>query len=583
MEQLQNVDTAKLKATAKGWGAVSRRSGEATRRVDNGMVAQVRDTQKSEAGNAAVESAGLLSRNFQYIRAECGLIETAINGLADELAGPQRKLKQALEHAKGLNFTVHPDGSVDYPRASVADVPAPVRQAPARPGQFVIPVGPVNPLAAKAREVADTIADALKEAAEIDARYAKALLKLTTSGDIRKTDWLDVAQDMKDVRSAARRVSESDIPKGKSPRDNAAWWKNLSQTERDEYKALYPAGIGALDGLPAIDRDDANRVVLAESRASTMKELEELKRHEPKQGPPELNQITGLPVQGKESEWSKWNRRKEALEGRIKGIKSIQRRFDETGTRGLPEAYLMAFDDRGLGRAVVASGNPDTAQHTAVYVPGTSSRFSAVGKEVDRMSELWRQSHTLADGESVSTIAWVGYDAPRSAMPFDKGDFFPEAMSKAYARGAADDLSGFLDGVQTAQGGPEKSHTTVMGHSYGSTAIGATSLKHHLGADDIIAVASPGMLVRSADELGAPHGHVWSEAASIGKDQVPAGGKLVDLGGPMGGLVPSDREFGANIMQTDAHDHGSYFDKDSLSLRNMAAVVTGNYEEVKRD
>jgi len=45
----------------------------------------------------------------------------------------------------------------------------------------------------------------------------------------------------------------------------------------------------------------------------------------------------------------------------------------------------------------------------------------------------------------------------------------------------------FLDGLQAAQGGPEASHTTVIGHSYGSTTVGAASkAPGHLAADDIV-------------------------------------------------------------------------------------------------
>ncbi|GAA0431740.1 alpha/beta hydrolase [Streptomyces luteireticuli] len=598
IDQLKSLDLSRIKTAAGAWGAMSRRSSEAQRRVDNGMIAKVRDTQSGEAADKAVASTRELSRNFQYIHAECGLIETALNGLAEELAGPQKKLKQALQDAEDLKFKVGADGSVEFPRVSFSQLPAPALQQPVVPGGVPVLPGQTDPNAAKAQEIADRIGAVLREATEVDGRYAKTLLKLKTNGRLDQTDWLDVAQDMKDVRSlAAEHLQKSKIPSGKSAKENAAWWKSLTQIERDEYAALYPSSIGALDGLPSVVRDEANRVVLAETHAELSKQLKELEKNPPVYHAPPINPRTGLPIDpetggtwgGSKGEQQKWREEKEELQEKLKGIESIEERFGRSGRGGLPEAYLLSFDDKGLGRAVVANGNPDNAQHTAIYVPGTTANLGAAGKDIERMEELWRKSRDMPGNPSVSTITWIGYDAPQNAKPFSEGQIVPDAASDSYAWSGGPGLSRFLDGVQTAQGGPQSSHTTVIGHSYGTTTIGAASLKGGLGADDIIAAASPGMLTSHANGLDAPHGHVWSEAAAWEKDNVPLGGKVAGLGGslvPYGGavtqVVPSDRIFGANIMQTDAQGHGDYFDKDSVSLKNQAAVVTGNYDLVQR-
>lgn len=559
------------------------------------MLAKLNATQKGDAATAATADLARLGRNYQYIQVECGLIRTALDGLAEELTAPQRKLKQALEDAQELKFTVKPDGSVEYPRASFATLPAPAQQQPARFGDASFLTKAADPNQAKAQEIAARIGQALQEASEIDGRYARVLEKLKADPDLNKTDWSDIAQDAEGVRGANRCFSGAKIPKDKSPKENAEWWKSLSQAERDEYAVLYPASIGKMDGLPSDVRDEANRIVLAETRLKVERELREAEANPP-QSAPRYNPITGLPIQGGGA-WEKWECRKKELQGQIAGMNMIQKRFDATGAEGLPDAYLLGFDAEKLGRVIIANGNPDTAEHTAVYVPGTTARLSDSEKEMDKMAALWRESRGMPGNPSVSTITWIGYDAPQSAYPGHNGDLLPEAASTSYADKAAPGLSKFLSGVQTAQGGPEGSHTTVIGHSYGTTVVGDTSMKHGLGADDVIAVASPGMLVGHAKELDAPEGHVWSEAASFGKDQVAAGGKLVGLGGgspsspfftdPVGHIlasrVPSDRNFGANIMQTDSNDHGGYWKDDSVSLTNQAAVVTKNYGVVKRD
>ncbi|MCP3822482.1 hypothetical protein NLX86_31670 [Streptomyces sp. A3M-1-3] len=238
-------------------------------------------TQKGETATKATADLARLSRNYQYIHTECGLIRTSLNGLAAELAAPQKKLKQALEDAENLKFTVHPDGSLEYPVSpSFVQVPAsgtgtatPGAAVPLLPGAGE---GGADPNKGKAEDIAERIADAIREANEIDGRYAGVLRKLkTTSGLVVDDKMLaDAAQDTKNVQQAAGKYADDNkIPKDKSPAENAAWWKGLPQEQRDEYATLYPASIGALDGLPSTVRDDANRMVLAETRAQTQLNL----------------------------------------------------------------------------------------------------------------------------------------------------------------------------------------------------------------------------------------------------------------------------------------------------------------------
>ncbi|MFF4161303.1 alpha/beta hydrolase [Streptomyces sp. NPDC001678] len=598
IDELKNLDTSKFTKAAEGWSAVSNRASAARGRVDHDMVARLGATQQGAAADEVRNNLGRLSKNYQYIHAECGMVRTALTGLAEELVVPQRKLKQALEDAQALKFTVKPDGSVEFPKSP--STPSPLLPVPAAPGampSLLKPDSTPDPNQARAQDIANRIGDALKEAAEIDGRYARVLSKLQADPSLEKTDWSDVVQDIKELRAATgKHFSGSKIPKGKSPKQNAEWWRSLSQAERDEYSVLYPESIGRLDGLPSPVRDEANRIVLAEAHLKAQEDLKELEENPPGKYARRYNPITGLPIQGG-GPWEEWETKKKALKEQISGMKAVQDRLDQVGENGLPDAYLLGFDSKGLGRAIVANGNPDTADHTAVYVPGTTARLSGAAGDIDRMARLWAASKAMPGDPSVSTITWIGYSAPQSAYPTHNGDLVPEAASKSYAHRAAPILSQFLDGVQTAQGGPDASHTTVIGHSYGTTAVGAASIKDGLGADDIIAVASPGMLVGHASQLDAPKGHVWSEAASLLNDKVPIGGKIVGLGGDsdispyipdpearrITQNVPSDRDFGANIMQTDSEDHGGYWEKNSISLQNQAAVVTGNYGSVTRD
>ncbi|GAA3119963.1 hypothetical protein GCM10010521_04230 [Streptomyces rameus] len=152
-----------------------------------------------------------------------------------------------------------------------------------------------------------------------------------------------------------------------------------------------------------------------------------------------------------------------------------------------------------------------------------------------------------------------------------------------------------MDGLQTAQGGPNASHTTLIGHSYGTTVIGAAAKEHHIAADDIVVADSPGMLVGDAGDLGVGKDHVWSEAA--GSDPVPYIGRDF-LGGWKWGVdtyhgvpynagyiqtIPSDESFGAHRMDVDTSGHSGYWTERSTSIKNQAAVVVGRYDKVQED
>ncbi|MFE0640590.1 alpha/beta hydrolase [Streptomyces sp. NPDC058877] len=595
-QQLRDAKLNEYTDAADGWGKVSSRANADKDRVDNGMFAKIHDTQKGETANKAGGDVQQLSRNYQYLHTECGLIRTALNGLASELASPQKKLKQALEDAENLKFTVNADGTVTYPIQSsvllsgsnTAHDGAPVPYLPGKAEG----IGSADANKGKAEDIAQRIGDAVREANEIDGRYASVLRKLKAGPGLTVSDetLADAARDTKAMQEAAGRYADDDeIPRGKSPKENADWWNGLAQEQRDEYATLYPASIGALDGLPSAVRDDANRMVLAESKAQYQIDLNAI----PKQPQEYLPNPSGsYPAVIKNPEWREWNDkygdRKKELEAGLKGMNAIQARFDATGKEGLPEAYLLGFDTDGIGRAIVANGNPDTADHTAVYVPGTKTRLEGIGGDVNRMTETWREASKWAPGSEVSTITWFGYEAPQSIAP--------EAMQKGWAHDGSPKLLQFMDGLETVQGGADKSHTTIIGHSYGSTVVGDASNRGDLKGDDIVAVGSPGMLTGKADDLDVDKGHVWSEAAW--NDVVPAGGKLAGLGGYTWGVetwngipfnagyvqtVPSDELFGAHRMDVDTSGHSDYWTRDSESLKNQAKVVAGAYDKVDED
>lgn len=624
-QQLRDVKLSEFSDAADGWGKVSSRANAAKDRVDNEMRARIHETQKSRTAEGAVGDLGRLSRNYQYLHTECGLIRTALDGLATELAAPQKKLKQALEDAENLKFTVQPDGSVKYPTTVAVTVPLAPGPGVARPGAPVPFLagkgeGGGDPNKAKAEEIAEQIAGAVRDANEIDGRYAGVLRRLKSPAglDVTNEMLVDAAADTKDVQKNAKFLPESGIPKGKSPADNKKWWDGLSQEERDEYATLYPATVGALDGVPATVRDDSNRMVLAETRAQVAVDIKQL-------GPEPTQYVQNpngeYPKVITNPAYAQWHKDKERLENKLKGMDAIQARFDRTGTasrpgeRPLPEAYLLGFNADGIGRAIVANGNPDTATHTSVYVPGTGTNLEGINGDIGRMEKLWRTSSDISRGASVSTITWFGYDAPQS--------IFTDAPQSGYANEGGPILNNFLGGLRASHEG-DPGHLTAVGHSYGSTVIGSAARQGTLPVDDVFVAGSPGEQVGHASEMDVPKGHVWAANADsepflkgvgipfvgddkyggvnipfVTSDPVPEIGgwghapKKLDIdilpswldGDGMSvvkPLTPSNPDFGANIVATDgSRGHSGYWDEGSQSLLNQARVTVGQYDRVK--
>ncbi|MGV9357303.1 alpha/beta hydrolase [Streptomyces misionensis] len=593
-QQLRDAKLVEYEDAAEGWSAVSNRADAARIRTEQEMAGPLRATQKGEAQTSAERDLTRLGRNYLYIHGECGLVRTTLSSLAHELSGAQKKLKQALDDAAGLKFTVNEDGSVDYPRSTELPVAsgAPAGSGVAEPGApvpYLPGAGEANgdPNKGKAEDIAERISQAVTSAVEIDNRYARILRRLKAPDGLAVTDdmLLDEARDMGDVQKAVGdHLGKDSIPDGKSPADNKEWWDSLTQEQREGYATLYPAEIGALDGLPSVIRDSANRMVLDETHAQVEHDLAALGPEPPK---------TILDAGGRtcsNPEWNMWNAKGGTrFKNQLKGMAAIESRFDQTGVNGLPPAYLLGFDLKGNGHVILANGNPDTADNTAVYVPGTKSKLVGARGDIGRMTRMWKEANSMSTDQTTSTITWIGYDAPQSIAP--------EAMEKHWAHEGAPRLNGFLDGLQTVQGGAGASHTTVIGHSYGSTTVGAASKEPgHFAADDIVVAGSPGMLVGDASDLDVGKSHVWSEAA--GDDAVPLGGKIAHLGGYKWGVqtwnglpydagaiqtVPSDEAFGAHRMHVDTSGHSGYWDEGSESLKNQAAVVVGRYDYVQED
>ena len=246
-------------------------------------------------------------------------------------------------------------------------------------------------------------------------------------------------------------------------------------------------------------------------------------------------------------------------------------------------SYLLGLN-LAKGQAAVAYGDPDTAQNTAVYVPGVSASLAQMPDD-GAIAYLYKQAHEYDPNASLSTIEWLGYAAPPNVAA---------ATMPGAAEQGAQPLDQFMASLrQSHQGNP--SNTTIVGHSYGSLVVGLAAKQTDEIANSIVLVGSPGAGVEQASQLNVAPGHVW--AADNPLDWVPDGTAAITsqanpwlrmLGLPaqnLFGADPTDPLFGARHFSTGpitAGDEGStpwifhdYFAPGSQSLQNIARIIDG--------
>lgn len=168
-----------------------------------------------------------------------------------------------------------------------------------------------------------------------------------------------------------------------------------------------------------------------------------------------------------------------------------------------PDSHLVYIarpeDPSQMVPAAVAIGDPYSAEHISVTVPGVGS---ATRKSLSTMTqeagELVREARKIATvaglSDNVSAIAYMGYQPP---LTMTSTEVFDDDLAQA----GAVELRSFLKSLNaTAKPG----HTTALfGHSYGSLTSGI-ALKDGGGAlvDNVVLYGSPGFGATTAAQLG---------------------------------------------------------------------------------
>jgi len=397
------------------------------------------------------------------------------------------------------------------------------------PAALVPASGPVGPTAAV---VTAAVLDAALRA--VDERLAA---RLDAAGAVGRAG--DAADGGTETAGAA--VLPPPGPPALDPNTVAAWWSGLDEPTRASLRTDRPDLVGGLDGIPARDRDAANRARLAIAREATEAERGALLAS--------VAGAAGTPV----------------------GLAALGVRLTEVGRRldrliavsdaaARPGRALLALDTSGGGvRAAVAQGDVDTARNVGVFTPG----FTADVRDLDgRLADLGRV-RALA-GPDTAMVAWYDYDAPQWSGLADPN---ASVAAPGPARDGAVRLSRFFGGLDAVR--DDDAHVTAIGHSYGSLTT-ALAVEQSPGVDDAVYLGSPGL-------GGTPRGaRAWVGEA--------AGDPVADAGwfGPDPNRVPgvvglSTREAvlpdGTVLDGSTGHDE--YLRAGSTSEHNVAAVVGG--------
>ncbi|MFG2528915.1 alpha/beta hydrolase [Streptomyces sp. NPDC048516] len=514
--RLFKLDVSDLETAESGWKKLSdqlERSRDAHRHRVTGPL---HEEWQGEAAKTALDTMEKHESQLALATQQAMLIQTTLGTAAQELTAARSDLRRAVRAAEDDGFEVTDDGVINPPAGG--------------PSQY----------GGSLDGHRDAMNRALKRAQDANDRAVADLGRLESKVLTSPGGRQDTAMDANEVsRHAGVRVS--DIPLNDLEGENSRWWAGLSDEKKELYLAAYPGIIGAMSGLPSDVRDEANRTVLDQK-------LEELNSKNPRES---------LETEGN------------AYLKRRRNLLALRDALDEAdGGPERKQPYLLMLDPEDDGKAAVALGNPDRADHTAVLVPGTDTTLGSAQGQLSRIDRLHdAATREAAPNERVSTVWWLGYDAPEweGGKKWDNGGVSTEDR----ANEGAPDLRRFVGGLRESHHG-SPTHMTVIGHSYGSTTVGvAASGDGGLGADDIVGVGSPGMHVNEAGDLNIDPDHVW--IGNSRNDEIVDDFSDFNLGDN-----PAEKPFGGNNFYVDPKGgHSDYWNDDSKALENQGRIIAG--------
>ncbi|MET4166269.1 MULTISPECIES: alpha/beta hydrolase [Gordonia] len=397
---------------------------------------------------------------------------SAVNHLKGRLAGLRAQ-------AAGARMTIHNDGSVTAAPTPEHD------DDEAREGL---------------RKSLETAAKALiTQASDIDGDAAK-VFDAIRDGTISAHGAASVDEAIK-AGADQGGLTALEPPKDKTPHEVKAYWDALSPEQQQELLHDRPELLGNVDGIPSAVRHEANMAQLG----PVLKQLEDRRDQLKKQ-----IKLWGL--------FSNEDAELEQVEKKIDDVMKLQELIGhgEWDSVSNPDGRMLLVLDMfsgEQGKAAIALGNPDDADHVSVTTPGLDTNIrNSFGSMLDESAALRRQTiEGLEDAgrghEKVSTISWLDFEPPDNDSSRFPGIPYLEVAQQDRASDGASDLANFYRAID-ATSTKDDPHIVALGHSYGSLTQGL-ALQDPGGhpVDEAVFYGSPGFEANDEPELGLKDGH----------------------------------------------------------------------------
>lgn len=520
---------------------------------------------QGSASDAAIAKAQPTLARMQQIHDALTRAQNVLQQGGAQLTQTRTSLLGAVDQLKAQGWQVAPDGTVSV-----------------RPGSALEKYAKSSPAnAMKLRQLAATNSLNIKtQLANFDTTDRQLNQNLRTA-----VGGLDSAPQKFGPGGAPQAPSYdtgAEIPVGKNAEEVNKWWESLPPEKRGQLLKDWPDKLGNLNGIPIADRSTANKTVLqqdldrpaevAKSRGVT---TEEVLAHPEKYGmagPMMTRYNNALKVQ-------------DALD------KDAANALDANGKT--PEILLMKYEPEafdGEGAAAIAIGNPDKAANTTVMVSGLTTSVAAGTLSDGTGVNVYNEANKADWNNSTAVVQWMGYNAPDLDADLDTNAV---GVAEPYmARDGAQLLAPDVNALDVTHEGNNPAHTTVIGHSYGSTTVADAAAGYGMRADDIVLVGCPGTdLANSAADFHLPpDGNLFVGAAST--DFVTGlGSEHLNVPGVGLGNDPAMNGYGSTRFHAEVADfsinpldqHTSYFVKGSESLFSIADIASGHGDALEHD
>ncbi|MHC5701066.1 alpha/beta hydrolase [Streptomyces tirandamycinicus] len=353
-------------------------------------------------------------------------------------------------------------------------------------------------------------------------------------------------------------------PGSASPDEVAAFFADLTDTQRQRLTARHPFVVGNLDGAPISLRYRANALALGALGSGT--DGRQILVYD-RRGRGQLAEVFGdlsrarrvaVVVPGSDIDAGTFDRTREMARSLYEAANNPGAR--DGGTARDDRASGGAWSGNGYDRAEEDPGNASSPENTDTETGHAGGTTTGSRPTDGRTGDDSAGSGSAGNNPTgtVAVIAWAGYTTPVGVGL--------DAAAGDLAEAGAERLARFTRGV-AATGAPRPA---LFCHSYGSVVCGLAA--ERADATDIVALGSPGMRADTVADLhtGA---RVWAaKAPSDWISKVPN----IEFAGLGHGTDPTAPEFGARrVPAGDTAGHAGYFAPGTSSLRAFASIARG--------